>query len=164
VALALRPDDLLDLARGRPLGPCLAWADGPELRQAAGIGPEQDDEAAWSVVLFASVDGLIRHGLRLVATAEADFSWAGADRDSGQVTVQRLLWSQLTAVYADDPAQADAVAELVPTLAGVDFEQAWSEPALTAFLARADLLWYDPSEVSRGLVTVVGPHGARPLV
>jgi hypothetical protein len=158
----LRPDDLLGLAQGHTLGPCLGWADGPELRQATDLGPGQDEEADWMAVLFASLDGLIRHGLRLVVTAAVDAEPVPSS-DSGQVTVERLSWSDLVAVYADDPAQLEALSGLAPELAGLDFDQAWLRPGLTDFLAQADLLWYDPSEVSRGLVVVVGPDGVRTL-
>jgi hypothetical protein len=102
------------LAAGGPLGPVEAWA-------AVGADGDGDarEAAEHEALVAASLAGWERHGLRLVIVAETALA---ADAD-GRGTLATLERRQVTAFFADDPAEAAP-----PT-------------------AATPLMWYDASEL-----------------
>jgi hypothetical protein len=150
--------ELIDLAHGRPLRSRPVWAATPALAAELECGPEESETVEWSALVFASVDGLARHGVRLVITAQAHLE---GEAEPGRGYVTDLTWSAVTAVFADPPTAAPALAVLGSRVAGLDFDTAWQQPGVADFATTTGLLWYDASEVGRGLVvavTIVGPR------
>ncbi|MDR0416919.1 MAG: hypothetical protein LBH76_06345 [Propionibacteriaceae bacterium] len=156
VFVPLSVSELAALAGGGRLADRLAWAATPAL--AADLGGADDDLAAWTALAHASVEGLAAHGVRLVAVAAAPLA---GETEPGRGRVAELVWPAVTAVFADDPAAAADVAALAPIVAGLDLAAALGQPGVARFAAEAPLLWYDATEVGRGLVTAVAADGLQ---
>nr|NLI49352.1 hypothetical protein [Propionibacterium sp.] len=140
---AVSADELRALASGAVLAGA-AWAVTPAFRDAFGLGPADDEDAERTVCCIAGLDALLRHGRRLVAVADAEARDAGGE--FGAVTVDRLAFGQVTALFADDPAAGPRVDAVRAAVAGAGVEDAWEHPAHRALLEDADLLWYGPEE------------------
>lgn len=135
------------------------WAATPQMITAHGYRPEDDEDAEYAAQLYASVAALdavaepgdeVDH--RLVVAAEVPagrISDAGHDRDHGAVRVDGLRWPEVTAVFVDEPAAADAVRsarEAVGTAADLPMEVLVELPAVAVMIDDHDLLWHHPDE------------------
>ena len=107
---------------------------------------EADEEDAERTALHvAALAGLLSSGVRLVAVAEAS---ATDERGARQVSVDELRFSRVTALFADDPRNADRVATTLLDLSGSELPDAWDAPEHERLLAETDLLWHGPEEWS----------------
>ncbi len=110
------------------------------------FGVSDPEEAERIAVLVASVAALIRGGRRLVVVAEAvPVPRPSADPDFGEVSTPELPYAAVSAIFADE-ARQPLVAPAAAAVAGQALAQAWDEPAVTALLSGADLLWHGPGE------------------
>lgn len=138
----------VDLRAGGPVGVLAGCTASPGLLAwlGTGTGPDEADFAALS---HAGVLALCRSALpRLVLAADArDDQLAGLEDPYGEVTVQNLLWEQVTAVFADEPVAAGDVAAAAAAVAGRQLAEALEEPRVVALLETTDLLWFAPEEL-----------------
>jgi hypothetical protein len=103
-----------------------------------------DEEAEHIALLVASVAGLARHGVRLVAVVEGVGEPAG-DPDFGELRMPQVPYSAVQAVFADE-ADAATVRPAATAADGLELAAAWDAPAVIALLENADLLWHGPDE------------------
>lgn len=95
--------------------------------------------------------------LRLVLAAEVPDGDLEIDQDDpyGQVRVRRLRWPAVTALFADEPASAPAVAAARgavldrPARAEAAVAGILAKPAVEALLDGHELLWFAPEELDR---------------
>jgi len=135
--------DLRALAGGQVLTGT-AWSATPAFRDTFGLGVGDDEDAERTALYLAGLVALRDHGRRLVAVAELPA------RDSGDalgaVSVDRIAFGDVTALFADAPSVAALVDAAGAATTGLALEDAWDQPAHEALLADADLLWYGPQE------------------
>jgi hypothetical protein len=141
-----------------------AFAATPRMIAAHGYRPDEDEDADYAAQLYASIAGLIGAGepagadrpedsdSRLVISAEVP---AGRIRESdrdpehGAVVVQGLKWSEVTAVFVDEPAAAPAVRAAREAISGSDDHRLTTLldlPAVMTLTDDHDLLWHTPDE------------------
>ncbi|MDR1808303.1 MAG: hypothetical protein LBR33_10400 [Propionibacteriaceae bacterium] len=152
VFVPLSPGSLRALADGRPVTAALAWAVTPDFVAATGYTPDEAEEAEHEALLLASLDAFTRHGLRLVAVAETAATPAADPAVPGEVTVPALSWRQVTAFFADDPAESASIAAAA-ALVGQPLPAALDSP-VTPDLMAVPLLWYDKTELDRTPITL----------
>lgn len=139
----LSPAELADWAAGGPIDwPRRAFSATGGLRSAFETADEE--EAEHIALLVASVAGLARHGVRLVAVVEAVGEPSG-DPDFGEVLVAQLPYSAVQALFAEE-ADASAVLPAATAANGLELAAAWDDPAVISLLENADLLWHGPAE------------------
>lgn len=138
--------DLRTWARGtRPAGD--AYAATRAFVDAFGLSDAPDTEDAERTLLYiAGLDALLRFGERIVAVAEATAFDTGSE--FGLVGVGPLAFSSVTALFADSPESAAAVAEAREQLGGQPVALAWDQPVHERLLADVDLLWFGSEEWS----------------
>lgn len=134
-----------------------AWAGGaraargyattPSFLIAFGLAPSDDEDAERTLLHVAALDALLTHGARLVAVMDAPARDLGGDL--GAVAVGPTPFGRVTALFADHPDAAGAVAGAASALAGTDLDAAWEHPAHEALMEATDLLWFGPEEWSR---------------
>ena len=141
----LTPAELAGWATSGVLaGPRPAHAVTAGLRAA--FEPADDEEAEHIALLVASVAGLAASGHRLVAVAEADArADTDGDPDFGDVVASDLPWPAVQSLFADEP-HPGGLPEAAGAAAGLPLSRAWEQPAVTALLERADLLWHGAGE------------------
>lgn len=94
--------------------------------------------------------GLAPAGPRLVLAAEvADSQVDERPGVDGEVVVSGLIWSQVLALFADEPTVADLVARARSAAGTRPLAEALSDPAVTDLLAGTDLLWFAPDELDQ---------------
>jgi len=137
------------LRDGGDLGPLTAYAAGPALREAHGLGASDDEEAGFVALGYAGLAGLVAQTApRLVLAAdlgEAQVQTSGDD--FGTVEVSGLRWAQVTAVFGDEPGAADDLAEARRLVAGRSVEEVADDDEVVGLVDRWDLLWYAPEEL-----------------
>lgn len=136
---------LADLAGGETWQDVDAFAPDPGVVEAS--GPDAGEELERAALVFASVAALLDGGVRIVLVADV----AATTPDGtgfGEVVVPTLTWRQVTAVFADDPGAADAVAAALGAVAGHDLDAAWETDQVATLIAEHDLLWFGPGEVA----------------
>ena len=102
--IPLSPAELADWAGGGRLDwPRPGFSAAPGLRYAFETDDEEDAEHI--ALLVASVAGLARYGLRLVAVVEASGESAG-DPDFGELRVSETPYSAVQAIFAEDDLPA----------------------------------------------------------
>lgn len=120
-----------------------------ELFAALEYGPDRDEDAEFAALTFAGVAALAIPGPRLVAVAQADGVGRSAeDADFGAVWVTAPAWECVTALFVDEPDAAAAVHAAREAAAGQPLDAAWEEDAVQELVARHDLLWHAPAELS----------------
>lgn len=143
---ALRSGQRAGQVRGFAVTPSLVRVLGPDLSD------EEADFAALSTAGLAALDGL-DGGRRLVLAADvAPDRVVDGGGEAGEVRVDELAWHQVSALFADEDAAADAVraaAVEIATAAGATGTPApaRSGPAVAALVDTYDLLWYAPEEL-----------------
>ena len=88
--------------------------------------------------------------LRLVLAADvADGQVADRGSEPGEVTVSGLRWSQVRALFADEPAAAASVARARAELAAAGPSDTVAVDAVASLQDEFDLLWFAPDELDR---------------
>lgn len=143
--IPLTPAELaLWAGAGRLDWPRPGFSATPGLRAAFETGDEE--EAEHIALLVASVAGLVRYGLRLVAVVEASGEPTG-DPDFGELRVPEAPYSAVQALFAEE-ADPATVQQAAAAAKGLELAAAWDDPAVIGLLENADLLWHGPAEWS----------------
>ena len=132
--------------RESPLGgPIAAFAATENLCETFSLAPADDEEAERTALLLAGLSGLLSDQVRIVVVAESD----ALDEEGGfgEVILPGLSWFDVTAIFADDPAAAPAVAAAVKAIPGLGLDAAWDAEPVQRLMSEYDLLWYGPEEV-----------------
>jgi hypothetical protein len=88
--------------------------------------------------------------LRLVLAADvAEGQMADQGSELGEVTVVGLDWSQVQALFADEPAAEPSVARARADCAELSLSEALATEAVAALQGEFDLLWFAPDELDR---------------
>ena len=142
------------LRGGDDLGTLVAYAPGTALRQAHGLGPAEDEEAGFVALGYAGLAALLaRPGLRTVLAVDLGTDQVdGGGSEFGEVTVTGLRWTQVAAVFADEPGAADDLEAARAQAGGRVLADVAEDEAVVELVDRWDLLWYAPEELdaSRG--------------
>lgn len=135
-------------ATGPGLDPDQAYAATPELRQEFGYGPDEDEDADYAAQALAGVQGLLSGRPRLVLAAECEASdlAPGEPADHGAVRPGSLSWTQLRAIFVEDPDAADEARRLAEELSGRTLDAAWADDRVRQFVADHELLWFATQE------------------
>lgn len=140
-----RPD--LAALREAPMGgPIASHAATPGLYETFSLGPADDEEAERTALLIAGLSGLLIDEVRIVVVSE-DPDPLDDETAFGEVTLSRLSWSDVTAIFADDPAAAPAVAKAAAAAHGLGLDGGWDAEPVQTFMTEHDLLWYGPEEI-----------------
>jgi hypothetical protein len=143
--------DAVALRAGADLGsrPCCA----PTPRLAGALEPEVvTEEVEFAALSNAGVLALSAGSdpLRLVVAADvADGQVTDREGELGEVTVARLHWSQVQALFADEPAAAALVAQARAESAELSLSEALATEAVAALHDGFDLLWFAPEELDQ---------------
>jgi L-alanine-DL-glutamate epimerase-like enolase superfamily enzyme len=148
-------EDALSLRDGADLGPRRACAATPALKKELG---EQTsiEEAEFAALSNASVLALFSSwgAMRLVLAAEVGPGQiADPESPHGEVTVSGVSWSQVRALFADEPEAFERV-KAVRSAVGDSHDQ-WTlatvldAPEVEELLAAYDLLWFAPDELDQ---------------
>jgi len=108
------------------------------------------EEAEYVALSNAGVLALVHDsGPRLVLAADVQAAQLVDRRTAeGEVEVTELRWSQVTALFTDEPAAADAVGRAREAAAGsAALGEVLASPAVTELLESFDLLWYAVEEL-----------------
>jgi hypothetical protein len=137
---------------GSAPGPWVAHAATPALLQAHGYDESALEDAEFAALSYAGIQSVALRGeeaLRLVVAAELEAGRIEPARDDayGQVTVSDLRWSDVRALFVDDPAAAPAVAAARPDALGRSVTDALAHPSVATLLDEHDLLWFAPEEL-----------------
>ncbi|MEA5055329.1 MAG: hypothetical protein VB093_18070 [Propionicimonas sp.] len=144
VFVPLEPAELRAWAEaGRLAGPHGGYAVTPAMAGAFGLDDPGSEEAEYTALCVASVAGLVAHGVRIVAVAQAEP--VVSEDEFGGVLVTDLRFTAVTSLFGEDPDDGPARAA-VAAVAGLSLAEAWETPAVTSLLADTDLLWYGPGE------------------
>lgn len=139
------------IASGETLaGPLQVFTVTPELLDTFGLQPVDDEPAEYAALLLAALWGLLRHGRRLVLTAQVPRSAvdAGAESANGGCSLAELPAKAVEAWFADEP---DApLAEVAQQVAGLDLDEAWEHQAVQELHKEHDLLWHSVVELGKG--------------
>jgi hypothetical protein len=112
----------------------------------AAFEPEDAEEAEHIALLVASITALAATGRRLVAVVDGSFGPdPDGDPDFGEVQVGDLPYARVQSLFADEP-DVTALPAAATAAAGKPLSLAWDEPAVTALLEQADLLWHGAGE------------------
>lgn len=129
------------------------YAATADLQREQGLGPGETEDAEYAALTYAGGAALVANEepLRLVLAAEVvpERVSPGVHRGLGQVQVQGLRWGEVIAVFLDDVAAREAVAQARAAVRGLDVAEALDSDPVHALLDTADLLWYDPAELDR---------------
>ncbi len=108
--------------------------------------PVADSEDADLTLLeLAGIEGLLRHGRRLVAVGQ--FAADGIEpAEFGAVAADGVSWESIESLFADDPVGAQAATVVHANLPESTLEAAWEDEAVTDLLRTTELLWHGPSE------------------
>lgn len=147
VFIPLAPAELAAWARGEPRSGD-GFAATPAFLSGFGLGAADDPDADLTLLEIAALDALLRHGVRLVAVAEAAATPA-EPADLGAVGIDRVGWRRVTSLFADDPHGAALAASVKAALGGTTLAAAWDAEATRPLLSDAELLWHDASEWER---------------
>lgn len=141
------------LRQDRSAGPWVGYTPSPRLAaQLGGVGTDELEYAALNCAGVARlVDNYASDELRLILAAEVpDEELHDLDAaEAGAVTVGKLSWSQVIALFADEPDSAAAVRAAREAVRGQTVNEALVVPEVVALLEGHDLLWYAPGELDR---------------
>ncbi|GAA1396867.1 DUF6912 family protein [Luteococcus peritonei] len=137
------------LWRAEDLGELQAFSVTDELlANLEGVHDAEDAEHACAQL--ASLWGLSHHGERLVLAAEVDPGVLRPEQNeahNGGVLLGRLTRAQVSAFFADDPANP-LPQGLSQQVAGLDVDQAWELDEVQRMLRSHDLLWHSVEELA----------------
>lgn len=121
-----------------------AHAVTPSFRATFGFDGADDEESERTAMYMAGLAGLLKNRRRLVAVAET--SATDQAGELGEVLIEELRFNRVTALFADDPANAKDVSDAQSALAGMGLSPAWDAPEHEHLLQIIDLLWHGPEE------------------
>jgi Family of unknown function (DUF6912) len=143
--------DTMALRSGADLGVRPGCA--PTAALAASLGPNTvDEEVEFAALSHAGVLALGAGSdpLRLVLAADvADGQVTERGSELGAITVADLRWSQVQALFADEPPARAAVAKARTDSALLGLAEAVASDAVTALQSQFDLLWFAPEELDQ---------------
>lgn len=148
----LDPADLRRWATGSPPeGATRAFAATPAFLAAFALAAPDDEDAERTLLHVAALDALMRFGGRLVAVVDADAGGLVRDLadDLGTVELASPPFGRVTALFADHPDAAGAVADAAAALGASDLDAAWDDPVHVDLMETTDLLWFGPEEWAR---------------
>jgi hypothetical protein len=88
--------------------------------------------------------------LRLVLAADvADRQVTDRGSELGEVSVTGLRWTQVQALFADEPTAEPSVARARAESTGLGLVEALGTDAVAALQSEFDLLWFAPDELDR---------------
>ncbi len=123
----------------------------PTAGLAGTLGPDTAaDELDFAALSSAGVLALSATSdpQRLVVAAEvAPAQVIDPGGPTGQVSVRELGWTQVQALFVDEPAAVAAVARARAALGVVDRQDALSVPEVSGLVDDFDLLWFAPEEL-----------------
>jgi hypothetical protein len=125
----------------------VGYGDGPALRQWAGEGALDDEEASYIALNHAGVAALLLDDTaptRLVLAVDSEAT--GTD-ELGGVALPQVRWTDVRSLFADDPAAAEAVVAARAAVRSLDLAAALDTEAATRLEGTHDLLWYAPEEL-----------------
>ena len=141
-----------DEARELRMGPALGRRPGcgatPALRTALGAdtSPEEAEYAALSLAGVLAL-GVGADALRLILAVDAEPGQVDdAGSELGELGVTRVSWSQVQALFGDEPAAAPVVARARTATAGLELADALGVPEVDE-LGEFDLLWFAIEEL-----------------
>jgi len=120
------------------------------LMRSLGYDDTMLEDAEFAALTHAGVRSVIigHDELRLVVAAEIDRTDLDDTGDAyGTVTVKRLGWADVHALFVDEDAARSRVAEARAAVQGHDLTFAVQQPTMAALTDEHDLLWYAPEEV-----------------
>jgi len=137
------------LRAGEGLTDLTAYAPGPALLDAHDLGPADDEEAGFVALGYAGLAALLAApGLRTVLAVAVD---AGRVDDPGsefgEVVLRGLRWSEVTAVFADEPGAAEDLDAARALAGGRPLADVADDEDVVGLVDRWDLLWYAPEEL-----------------
>ena len=154
IFLPLSPSRLEQLIADGRLDDVAGHTSTPVLRREHEIGPDADEDAdfvAYAYAEGAAVALADRTGAgRTVVAAEVAVTSVTSlpDDPFGRARVSTVRWSEVTAVYLDEPGAVDPVARVRTATTGMDVEETFADDAMRALLEDHDLLWHLPAEVA----------------
>lgn len=152
IFVPLAPAQLRAAIADGELGELVGFSATTALRQAHGLGQADDEEADFVAFGYAEAAAVALADEpvvgRTVVALDVVTTAARSDDAMGRVAVRRLRWSEVIAVYRDEPGALELVGSVRTTTAGLDDEDAYGDPAMQILLEDHDLLWHLPSEVA----------------
>ena len=146
-ALALHDDPTSSLAD------VAGHAATPALMAAYGYDASSLEDAEFAALGYAGVRAVTveaQDPLRLVLAAQVEPARLSVGSDElGTVGVAVLRWSDVSAVFADEPGAEDDVAAARAAATGQQPADALDQPAVRRLLDERDLLWYAPQELTQ---------------
>lgn len=151
VCVPVDDEQVARIARGEALvGPLQVFTVTPELLDTFGLQPVDDEPAEYAALLLAALWGLLRHGRRLVLTAQVPKNAmdAGEESANGGRSLAQLPANAVEAWFADEPGTP--IAEVAQQVAGLDLDEAWEHQAVQELHKDHDLLWHSVVELGKG--------------
>jgi hypothetical protein len=110
------------------------------------------EEAEYAALNYAGVLALVLNpgSPRLVVAAEVQPGQVSdLGEPLGEVEVRGLAWTQVRALFAEEPAVIEAAGLAGEVVAGQSLAAALAEPEVGEMLDRYDLLWFAPEELDQ---------------
>jgi hypothetical protein len=110
------------------------------------------EEAEYAALNYAGVLALVLNpgSPRLVVAAAVQPGQLGdLGEPLGEVEVRGLAWTQVRALFAEEPAAIAAASLAGEVVAGQSLTAALAEPEVGEMLDRYDLLWFAPEELDQ---------------
>jgi hypothetical protein len=147
--------DTLELRAGADLGPRSGCAATPTLFAELG-GQTSIEEAEFAALSYAGVVAVLisSSARRLLLAAElAPDQVTDQGSPFGEISIARLSWSQVRALFIDEPKASEAVVSARRAIGGGRTEctlaAALDTPEIGQLLDGFDLLWFAPEEVDQ---------------
>ena len=147
VFVPLAPAELASWALGEPRSG-VAYAATPAFLAGFGIASTDDEDADLTLLEIAALAGLLPHGVRLVAVADAD-AHPAEPAELGAVTLDGVGWGRVTSLFSDDADGAALAASVKRDLGEVGLVDAWDADVTGPLLTDAELLWHGSTEWER---------------
>lgn len=137
------------LRAGDDLGTLAGHAPGPALERAHGLGPVDGEEAGFVALGYAGLAALLSYpGPRTVLAVDLDAAQVhGSAGDFGEVELHGLRWTQVSAVFADEPGAAPDLERARGRAGGRPLADVADDEDVVGLVDRWDLLWYAPEEL-----------------
>jgi hypothetical protein len=110
------------------------------------------EEAEYAALNYAGVLALVLNpgSPRLVVAAKVQPGQVcDLGEPLGEVEVRGLGWTQVRALFAEEPAAIEAAGRAGAVVAGQSLAAALAEPEIGEMLDRYDLLWFAPEELDQ---------------
>lgn len=144
-----------ELAEWATAGPrdVSGYAATQEFLNAFGISDPLAEETELTLLEISALEGLIRHGVRLVAVCDgAPVPSAAEERaaaEFGAVTASSVPWSQVSSIFTDDTESARRASLTGAELGTTTVADVWDLEPVQTLIEETDLLWHGASEWER---------------